>query len=50
LNEQALLPYRAAALSDGGKVTMPMSKTFFSPLSGMITNQFGAAWMVIAEQ
>jgi PhnB protein len=38
------------ALSDGGKVTMPLGKTFFSPRFGMLTDRFGLGWMVIVEQ
>lgn len=34
------------ALSDGGKVTMPLSKTFWSEYFGMFTDKFGIAWMV----
>ena len=37
------------ALSDGGSVTMPMSKTFFSPRFGMCADKFGVHWMVIVE-
>jgi len=36
-----------AALSDGGKVTMPMAKTFFSPRFGMLADKFGVSWMAI---
>ena len=39
-----------AALGKGGKVTMPMSKTFFSPRFGMVTDKFGVGWMVIVPQ
>ena len=35
-----------AALSDGGKVTMPLAKTFWSPLFGQLTDRFGISWMV----
>jgi PhnB protein len=35
-----------AALSDGGKVTMPLAKTFWSPKFGMCTDKFGIGWMV----
>jgi PhnB protein len=35
------------ALSEGGKVTMPLSKTFFSPRFGMLTDRFGVGWMLI---
>lgn len=35
------------ALADGGKVTMPLTKTFWSPRYGMVTDRFGIAWMVM---
>ena len=35
-----------AALSDGGQVQMPLTKTFFSPAFGMIADRFGVPWMV----
>lgn len=34
------------ALADGGKVQMPLAKTFWSPRFGMVTDRFGVAWMV----
>ncbi len=34
------------ALSDGGKVTMPLTKTFWSPRFGMLQDRFGVEWMV----
>jgi PhnB protein len=37
------------ALSAGGKVTMPMGKTFFSPRFGMCADRFGVHWMVIVQ-
>ena len=36
------------ALSDGGTVIMPMQKTFFSELYGMVTDKFGITWNVMA--
>jgi PhnB protein len=36
-----------AALSEGGTVTMPLSKTFYSPSFGMLTDKFGVGWMII---
>jgi PhnB protein len=36
-----------AALSDGGKVTMPLMKTFWSPKYGMLADRFGVEWMVM---
>jgi PhnB protein len=35
-----------AALADGGKVTMPLTKTFFSPRFGMVQDRFGVSWMI----
>jgi PhnB protein len=35
-----------AALSEGGKVTMPLVKTFWSPCFGMLEDKFGVGWMV----
>ena len=39
-----------AALGDGGRVTMPMGKTFFAPRFGMLVDRFGVNWMVIVPQ
>ena len=38
------------ALSDGGKVQMPLTKTFFSPKFGMVADKFGVGWMVLVAQ
>lgn len=35
------------ALAEGGKVTMPLGRTFWSPRFGMVMDRFGVAWMVI---
>lgn len=35
-----------SALSDGGQVQMPLTKTFWSPRFGMLTDRFGIAWMI----
>jgi PhnB protein len=35
-----------AALSEGGNVIMPLSKTFWSQKFGMLTDQFGVGWMI----
>ncbi|MCE3252183.1 MAG: hypothetical protein K0Q67_1193 [Cellvibrio sp.] len=37
----------AALASNGGKVDMPLEKTFWSPLYGQVTDQFGVGWMVM---
>jgi PhnB protein len=39
-----------AALGAGGNVTMPMSKTFFSPRFGMLADKFGVGWMILAAK
>ena len=38
-----------SALGAGGQVTMPMTKTFFSPRFGMLADKFGVGWMIIVE-
>jgi PhnB protein len=35
-----------AALAKGGKVGMPLARTFWSPKFGMLTDRFGVGWMV----
>jgi PhnB protein len=37
-------------LSAGGKVTMPLSKTFWSESFGTFTDKFGINWMVSVER
>ena len=34
-------------LAEGGQVTMPLAKTFFSPKFGMVADKFGVGWMVL---
>jgi PhnB protein len=34
------------ALGEGGKVTMPLAKTFFAESFGMLVDRFGTPWMV----
>jgi PhnB protein len=36
-----------AALGDGGKVEMPLGKTFFAKSFGMVADRFGMHWMVV---
>lgn len=38
-----------AALADGGQVTMPLGKTFWSPRFGMLADKFGVGWMIGVE-
>ena len=35
------------ALGAGGSVQMPLTKTFWSPCYGMVTDRFGVGWMVM---
>src|SRR5437868_2755296 len=35
------------ALSEGGKVNQPLSKTFFSSSFGVVSDRFGVSWMVV---
>lgn len=37
------------ALADGGTVRMPLSKTFWSPCFGMVSDRFGIGWMVMVH-
>lgn len=53
----ALSPANAAdakryfdALADGGKVQVPLTKTFFSEAFGMVADRFGVPWMVVAPE
>ena len=39
-----------AALTEGGSVQLPLTKTFFSPRFGMATDRFGVAWMIMVEK
>lgn len=34
------------ALAEGGKVNMPLEKTFWESYFGMLTDKFGINWMV----
>ena len=38
-----------AALADGGKIEMPLMKTFFAKSFGVVSDRFGVNWMVIVE-
>ena len=36
-------------LAEGGRVDMPLAKTFFSPKFGMLADKFGIGWMVLVD-
>lgn len=40
---------RFNALAEGGKVMMPLMRTFWSPRFGMVQDRFGVLWMVMVE-
>lgn len=37
------------ALSEGGKVEVPLMKTFFAKSFGVVADRFGVSWMVIVS-
>jgi PhnB protein len=37
------------ALSAGGQVRLPLTKTFFSPSFGMLADRFGVGWMIMVH-
>jgi PhnB protein len=38
------------ALSQGGKVFMPMQETFFATRFGQLRDRFGVNWMILRER
>lgn len=40
---------RFDALTDGGTVVMPLTKTFFSPAFGMVNDRFGVSWLLVTD-
>ena len=41
-----LIPKEKTGLAEGGKVSMPLAKTFWSAKFGMLADAFGAQWML----
>lgn len=39
-----------AGLAEGGAVQLPLGKTFWSPLFGMVKDRFGVLWMISIPQ
>ena len=39
-----------AGLGEGGKISMPLSPTFFASSFGMLTDRFGMGWMVLVAK
>ena len=50
VNKEADADRIFAALAAGGKVEMPLGKTFWAPKFGMVADKFGVSWMVNLEQ
>jgi PhnB protein len=50
VNTEAEADRLFAALADGGRVQMPLAKTFFSPRFGMVADRFGVLWMILVSQ
>jgi PhnB protein len=48
VKDEAEAERRFHALAEGGQVTQPLMKTFFSPRFGMLTDRFGVSWMIHA--
>jgi PhnB protein len=46
LPDEAAAQKAYEALSSGGEVHMPLTKTFWSPCFGMLKDKFGLCWMV----
>lgn len=38
------------ALANGGQVQMPLAKTFFASIFGMVADRFGVNWMIIVQE
>lgn len=49
VTEPAKAEQMFAALSENGRITMPIQKTFWAERFGMVTDQFGIPWMVNCE-
>jgi PhnB protein len=47
VTDDAEAEQRFAALTDGGQITMPLTKTFFASKFGMLSDRFGVHWMVM---
>lgn len=49
LADQARAERIFAILADNGKITMPLTATFWSSKFGTVTDQFGVPWMINCE-
>ncbi|MEO8203603.1 MAG: VOC family protein [Betaproteobacteria bacterium] len=49
MDDQASVRRMFEALAQGGQVHMPLEKTFYSPLFGVVADKFGLSWMLMAN-
>jgi len=50
LSDEAAAGRAFTALAEGGKVTMPLGKTFWTTCFGMLEDRFGIGWMVTVPE
>jgi PhnB protein len=50
LSDEAAAGRAFTALAEGGKVTMPLGKTFWTACFGMLEDRFGIGWMVTVPE
>ncbi|HXH82923.1 MAG TPA: VOC family protein [Candidatus Tectomicrobia bacterium] len=50
VNDAATADRLFSALAEGGQVQMPLTRTFWSPRFGMLTDRFGIGWMINVVQ
>jgi PhnB protein len=50
LADEAAAQKAFEALAEGGNITTPLGKTFWSPCFGMLSDRFGLGWMVTIDQ
>lgn len=48
-DQEAEIKQYFQALSEGGTIDMPLQSSFWSPLFGMVTDQYGQGWMLSLE-
>ena len=49
MDDRAATERAFAVLADGGSVKMPLQKTFWSPLYGVVVDRFGIQWEINCE-
>ncbi|MCB1124283.1 MAG: VOC family protein, partial [Verrucomicrobiae bacterium] len=49
VSDEAVAGHVFDALAQDGQVIMPLTKTFWSPCYGMVTDKFGIGWMVMVS-